>query len=90
MHETNKDKSFEVDQLHSVALKPEILNIFKEHSQSQQISIQVKLSSNELFTLQFNMDDLSAPDHLLTRTVSSAVESLLNQIPTILTVQNKV
>ncbi|MHA3079517.1 hypothetical protein [Acinetobacter sp. ANC 5502] len=89
MHEVS---SFGLSQLseEKIALSPKALDIFKQHTQSQNISIEVKLSSNELFSLKFNIDDLNSPDRLLTQTVSAMVESLLNQIPAILTVQNKV
>ena len=92
MHETSKDNSFRLDQLNTekLVLSPTALKVFKQHAKSQNISIQVKLASSELFSLQFNLDDLRAPDRLLTQTVGAVVESLLNQIPTILTVQNKV
>lgn len=91
MLETNNN-SFGLNDLKQkgIELSTKAIEIFNEDAKNQNISIQVKFAGDELFTLQFNIDDLTSPDKLLNNTVASTVESLLNQIPTILTVQNKI
>ncbi|MNE71943.1 hypothetical protein D3C80_1678510 [compost metagenome] len=65
------------------------LEIFSTITKSQPISIILKLSNNELYTLQFEISDLKDPDRLLNRTVGATIEALLNQISLIQLVQNK-
>jgi len=66
------------------------LDIFLNESTQQTISIEVKLADNELFKLEFLLDDLEAPNRTIIKTVGATIESLLNQIPAIQQVQNKI
>ncbi|MFH7805481.1 hypothetical protein [Acinetobacter sp. BSP-53] len=65
------------------------LGIFSKITETQPISIVLKLANEELCTLQFNLDNINSPDKTTTHIVGATVEALLNQIPLIKTVQNK-
>lgn len=73
-----------------IKLSTRAMEIFNEESQDQNISIQVKLFDDELFTLKFNLDNINSPDKTAIHIVGATVEALLNQIPLIKTVQNKI
>jgi len=73
-----------------IELPSNALGIFSKRTKTQPISIVLKLENEELCTLQFNLDDINNPDKTTTHIVGSTVESLLNQIPLIKTVQNKI
>ena len=73
-----------------IELPSNALGIFSKRTKTQPISIVLKLENEELCTLQFNLDDINNPDNTTTHIVGSTVESLLNQIPLIKTVQNKI
>ncbi|MFN3289331.1 MAG: hypothetical protein ACK410_02665 [Acinetobacter sp.] len=72
-----------------IELPSNALGIFSKNTETQPISIVLKIANEELCTLQFNLDDLNDPDKDVTRTVGATVEALLNQITLIKTVQNK-
>jgi len=72
-----------------IELPSNALGIFSKFTETQPISIVLKLPNEELFTLQFNLEDINNPDKSITQTVGATVEALLNQISVIKTVQNK-
>lgn len=72
-----------------IELPSNALGIFSKITETQPISIVLKLANEELYTLQFNLDDINSPDRATTQIVGATVEALLNQISLIKTVQNK-
>jgi hypothetical protein len=72
-----------------IELPSNALGIFSTVTESQPISIVLKLSDKELCTLQFHLDDIKNPDKAVTKIVGLSVEALLNQIPLLELVQNK-
>lgn len=72
-----------------LALPQQALEIFSQRSVRQKITIKLILSNSEIFNLEFDIDDIEAPDRRLTQTVGLTVESLLNQINKANLVQNK-
>ena len=72
-----------------IELPSNALGIFSKITETQPISIVLKLANEELCTLQFNMDNINSPDKTTTHIVGATVEALLNQIPLIKTAQNK-
>ena len=91
MLEPSNDKSFGLNDLteKGIKLSTKAMEVFSEEAKNQNLSIQVKLLGSELFTLQFNLDNINSPDKTTTNIVGATVEALLNQIPLIKTVQNK-
>ena len=91
MLEPSNDKSFGLNDLteKGIKLSTKALEVFKEEAQDQNISIQVKYLNDELFTLNFTLDDVNTPDRIVTQTVGATVEALLNQITLLQLVQNK-
>ena len=91
MLEPSNDKSFGLNDLteKGIKLSTKALEVFKEEAQDQNISIQVKYLNDELFTLNFTLDDVNTPDRIVTQTVGATIEALLNQIPLLQLVQNK-
>lgn len=63
-----------------VELPSNALGIFSTKTLTQPISIVLKLANEELYTLQFNLEDVNNPDKVITRTVGATVEALLNKI----------
>jgi len=91
MPETSNQNSFGLNDLRvkGIELSTKAMEIFSEEAQDQNISIQVKYLNDELFTLNFTLDDINNPDRAVTQTVGATVEALLNQIPLLELVQNK-
>lgn len=91
MLEPSTNNSFGLNDLKGkgIKLSTKAMEIFKEEATNQNVAIQVRLLGSELFTLQFNLDDINNPDKTTTHIVGATVEALLNQIPLIKTVQNK-
>ncbi|CAM4384209.1 hypothetical protein [Acinetobacter pragensis] len=72
-----------------IELPSNALGIFSKITETQPISIVLKLANEELCTLQFNLEDINSPDKATTHIVGATVEALLNQITLIKSVQNK-
>lgn len=91
MRETSNDKSFGLNDLkeQGIKLSTKAMDIFKEEAKDQNLSVQVKLFGDEIFTLKFNLGDLYNPDKAVTQTVGATVEVLLNNISVLRSVQNK-
>ncbi|WP_180174484.1 MULTISPECIES: hypothetical protein [Acinetobacter] len=91
MLEPSNNNSFGLNDLKGkgIKLSTKAMQVFSEEAKNQNLSIQVKLLGSELFTLQFNLDNINSPDKTTTHIVGATVEALLNQIPLIKTVQNK-
>lgn len=91
MPETSNQNSFGLNDLRvkGIELSTKAMEIFSEEAQDQNISIQVKYLNDELFTLNFTLDDVNTPDRIVTQTVGATVEALLNQITLLQLVQNK-
>lgn len=66
-----------------------IKDIFKEEAKAKQVTIQIKLHQSELCELNFNLDSLQNVNKDINKIVAATVEQVLNQIPRIQTVQNK-
>ncbi|CAM0596717.1 hypothetical protein R7J16_08325 [Acinetobacter baumannii] len=84
--------SLDVQTLKNAGLKlpKKALDIFLNESELQTITLELKIAGSELFKLEFVLDDLQLPNKTITKTVGATVESLLNQIPAIQQVQNKI
>ena len=91
MPETSNQNSFGLNDLRvkGIELSTKAMEIFSEEAQDQNISIQVKYLNDELFTLNFTLDEVNTPDRIVTQTVGATVEALLNQITLLQLVQNK-
>lgn len=91
MQETSNDKSFGLNDLkgQGIKLSAKAMDIFKDESKDQNISVQVKIFGNEMFTLKCNLEDINNPNRAVTYTVGATVEALLNNLLLIKSVQNK-
>ena len=91
MPETSNQNSFGLNDLreNGIELSTKAMEIFNAESQDKNFTIQVKYFNDELFTLNFNLDDINNPDRAVTHTVGATVEALLNQISLLRLVQNK-
>ena len=65
------------------------LGIFSKRTKTQPISIVLKLANEDLYTLQFNLDDINNSDRAVTQIVGATVEALLNNLSLLKLVQNK-
>ena len=72
-----------------VGLPSNALGIFSKLTESQPISIVLKLANEDLYTLQFNLDDINNSDRAVTQIVGATVEALLNNLSLLKLVQNK-
>ncbi|ENX48797.1 MULTISPECIES: hypothetical protein [Acinetobacter] len=90
MHETTNRFNVQTLKQAGVKLPSKALDIFLNESEQQNITLELKIAGSELFKLEFTLDDLQSPNRTITKTVGSTVESLLNQIPVIQQVQNKI
>lgn len=72
-----------------VGLPSNALGIFSKVTEIQPISIVLKLANEDLYTLQFNLDDINNSDRAVTEIVGATVEALLNNLSLLKLVQNK-
>ncbi|MCF8999259.1 hypothetical protein [Acinetobacter nectaris] len=66
-----------------------IQSLFNKEALNQNIIVELKLANQELCQLRFSIDDLEQPDKQVNKIVGLTVESLLNQISELKSVQNK-
>lgn len=67
-----------------------IKDLFEQESVNKQVTIQLKLHQMQLCELKFDIDTLGQPDKNINKVVATTVEELLNQLPQLEIVQNKI
>lgn len=66
-----------------------ITDIFREEAQRKQVTIHLSVQDTELCELKFDLDTLGQPCQSVNKVVATTVEELLNKLPQLELVQNK-